>query len=91
MNRGLTNVLLLAVLVGVGLLWSNRAQQASGQTETKAVAWEYKLVDFEGKDLPTMEKTLNELSKEGWEYVNVVLNRADAWAWSRTVFKRPRR
>jgi hypothetical protein len=58
MNRGLTNVLLLAVLVGVGLLWSNRAQQASGQTETKAAGWQYKVVDSE-RWLPGQPVTLS--------------------------------
>jgi hypothetical protein len=91
MNRGLTNALLIVLLVGVGLLWNNRAQQARGQTEAKAAGWEYRLVEFEREDVPTMEKKLNELSKEGWEYVNVIFNRADAYAWSRTVFKRPRK
>ena len=96
MKRHLVAGLVLGLVGGLAVPVAWRQQEVSGAAEKKeqpAPKWEYKVVRFFG-GVETLTDDLNQLAKDGWEYVGPIkVGKSDQGnsAEGYIAFRRPRK
>lgn len=71
-STGLSNLLLLLLVVFAGYPWFERV--SGKQMPAASPKWQHKAVLFERDDFSDFERGLDRLASEGWEYVGPLCN-----------------